>query len=300
MEIRYGREVIVGTLVLLAVLGFVFGTMWLSGRSASTKDLLQIRFADVRGLKRASAVRVSGVSVGRVEVIEFQEVGKVLVSVSVSDKVVPKVDAEAMIVAVGLVGDFAVDIDPGTGAPLPEGAIIEGTREVGFTELGAGLGGRADTVLAGLQQVVSPEMVAKLQATLTSLQGTMAAAQRTMALYANASQGPTAELTRTMVEFRELSRQLNTTLANPSLQRTISNSDSLTANFSAMAKSLAATSTRMDSLLAKVNAGEGSLGKFATDSALYWAIVKATGQLDSLMAEIKKNPGKIPITIKLF
>ena len=295
MEIRYGREVIVGTLVLLAVLGFVFGTMWLSGRSASTKDLLQIRFADVRGLKRASAVRVSGVSVGRVEVIEFQEVGKVLVSVSVSDKVVPKVDAEAMIVAVGLVGDFAVDIDPGTGAPLPEGAIIEGTREVGFTELGAGLGGRADTVLAGLQQVVSPEMVAKLQATLT-----MAAAQRTMALYANASQGPTAELTRTMVEFRELSRQLNTTLANPSLQRTISNSDSLTANFSAMAKSLAATSTRMDSLLAKVNAGEGSLGKFATDSALYWAIVKATGQLDSLMAEIKKNPGKIPITIKLF
>jgi hypothetical protein len=29
MEIRYGREVIVGTLVLLAIAGFIFGTMWL-------------------------------------------------------------------------------------------------------------------------------------------------------------------------------------------------------------------------------------------------------------------------------
>lgn len=300
MEIRYGREVIVGTLVLLAILGFVFGTMWLSGRSASTEDLLQIRFSDVRGLKRASAVRVSGVSVGRVEVIEFESVGNVLVSVSVSDRVVPKVDAKAVIVAVGLVGDFAVDIDPGNGAPLPKGAIIEGTREVGFSEMGAGLSSRADSVLMGLQSMVSPEMTRQLQATMAGLQSTMASAQRTMALYGNASQGPTAELTRTMAEFRSLSQQLNAALANPGLQRTISRSDSLSANFSEMAKSLAGTGARLDSLLAKVNSGQGTLGKFATDSALYFAIVKATAQLDSLMAEIKKNPGKIPITIKLF
>ena len=33
MDIRYGREVIVGTLVIIAVAVFIFGTMWLSGRS---------------------------------------------------------------------------------------------------------------------------------------------------------------------------------------------------------------------------------------------------------------------------
>ena len=59
-------------------------------------DLLGIRFADANGLKRASVVRVSGVTVGRVEQIEFQSVGNVLVSVNVSDKVQPKVDATAL------------------------------------------------------------------------------------------------------------------------------------------------------------------------------------------------------------
>jgi phospholipid/cholesterol/gamma-HCH transport system substrate-binding protein len=300
MEIRYGREVIVGTVVLLAVLGFIFGTMWLSGRSASTDDLLGIRFADANGLKRASVVRVSGVTVGRVEQIEFQSVGNVLVSVNVSDKVQPKVDATATIVAVGLVGDFAVDIDPGTGAPLPKGTVIQGSRAVGLTETAAALSGRADTVLMGLQAMVSPEMVRQLQSTMAGLEATMQSAQRTMALYGNASTGPTAELTRTMVQFRQLGARLDTTLANPALQRTLSGSDTLTANFSAMAKAFAGTGARLDTLLSRMNAGQGTLGKMATDSALYFGMVKLTAQLDSLMAAIKKDPGKVPITVRIF
>ena len=166
MDIRYGREVIVGTLVIIAVAVFIFGTMWLSGRSVSSADLLRIRFADVSGLKRASPVRVSGVSVGKVELIEFQDVGNVVVSVSVGDKVTPRVDASASIVSISLVGDYAVDVVPGKGPPLPRGTIIEGTRAVAFTETAAGLSDRADTVLMGLQAMVGPEMVKQLQATM--------------------------------------------------------------------------------------------------------------------------------------
>ena len=300
MEIRYGREVIVGTLVLLAIAGFIFGTMWLSGRSPSSADLLNIRFADVSGLKRASPVRVSGVSVGKVELIEFRDVGDVVVSVSVGSKVVPKVDATAQIVSVSLVGDYAVDVDPGDGAPLPKGTIIQGTRKLALTETATGLSGRADTVLMGLQQMVSPEMVRQLQSTMAGLEATMQSAQRTMALYGNANTGPTAELTRTMVQFRQLGARLDSTLANPGLQRTLSGSDTLTANFSAMAKSFAGTGARLDTLLARMNAGQGSLGKLATDSSLYYGMVKLTAQLDSLMATIKKDPGKVPITVRIF
>jgi len=300
MDMRYGREVIVGTLVLLAIAGFIFGTMWLTGRSPSSSDLLNIRFADVTGLKRASQVHVSGVAVGRVELIEFRGVGDVVVSVSVGERVSPRVDAKAQIVSVSLVGEYAVDLDPGTGAPLPRGTIIEGTRQVGFTETAEGLSGRADTVLMGLQQMVSPEMVRQLQSTMAGLEGTMQAAQRTMALYGNASSGPTAELTRTMVQFRQLGARLDSTLANPALQRTLSGSDTLSANFSAMAKSFAGTGARLDTLLARMNAGQGTLGKMATDSSLYYGMVKLTAQLDSLMAAIKKDPGKVPITVRIF
>ena len=69
----------VGTIVIVAILVFIFGTMWLSGRSVSSGNMVRMQFANVSGLKRASPVRVSGVNVGKVESIEFQDVGKVLV-----------------------------------------------------------------------------------------------------------------------------------------------------------------------------------------------------------------------------
>ena len=72
-----------------------------------------MQFANVSGLKRASPVRVSGVNVGKVEKIEFMDFGKVLVVASLPPKIQPRVDATAQIVSVTLVGDYAMDFDPG-------------------------------------------------------------------------------------------------------------------------------------------------------------------------------------------
>lgn len=300
MDLRFGREVIVGTMVLIAVVVFVFGTMWLSGQSFSDEDLLRIQFEDVSGLKRASPVRVSGVTVGKVEQIEFRGVGDVLVTVGVGDQIAPATDATATIVSVSLVGDYAVDIDPGTGTPLADGAVIMGTREVGLSEKAAGMTGRIDTILTGFQAMVSPEMTRRLEQTMENLQGTLAAAQQTMAIYGNPNRGPTAELTRTMAQFRQLGATLDSTLANPALQRALGGSDSLVQNLNAMSQAFAATGSRFDSLLASINAGEGTLGKLATDSTFYWNMTRAMASFDSLLAEIKRNPGKIPIQVRIF
>jgi phospholipid/cholesterol/gamma-HCH transport system substrate-binding protein len=116
MDLRYPREVTVGVIVTVAILVFIFGTMWLSGRSVHSSNVVRLQFANVSGLKRASPVRVSGVNIGKVERIEFLDVGKVLVVASLPPKIRPRVDAEAKIVSVTLVGDYAVDFDPGSGS----------------------------------------------------------------------------------------------------------------------------------------------------------------------------------------
>lgn len=300
MDLRYGREVTVGTLVIVAILVFIFGTMWLSGRSP-TGGLVQIRFSDVSGLKRASPVRVSGVTVGKVEKIEFQKPGDVIVAVSLPEKIVPKADAKATIVSISLVGDYAVDIDPGTAAaPLATGAVITGGREIGFADRAAGLSVRADSVMQGLQQMTGPEMVQRLTATMTALQKTLAATQQTMALYGDPNKGPSAELASTMAQFRQLGARLDSTLANPGLQRALGGSDSLVRNLSAMSAELRTTSSRLNGILADIQAGKGTFGKMAKDTTLYTNLSKMTAQMDSLMSAIKQNPGKIPITVKVF
>jgi phospholipid/cholesterol/gamma-HCH transport system substrate-binding protein len=301
MDLRYSREVTVGVIVTLAIVVFILGTMWLSGRSVHSSNVVRIQFANVSGLKRASPVRVSGVNVGKVERIEFMDVGKVLVIASLPPKIRPRVDAEAKIVSVTLVGDYAVDFDPGR-APefLPPGKVILGTQDLGLSGRALELSDRADSILVGAQAIVNQKTAEQLRSTLTALEGTLKASERTMRIYSDSSHGPTAELTKTMAAFRQLTIRLDSTLANPALARTLSRTDTLTGNLSAMTAQMRATGERLDTLLAAVNRGQGTLGKFATDSGLYYDMRDLSKSMKELLDELKKHPGKVPVTIKLF
>jgi phospholipid/cholesterol/gamma-HCH transport system substrate-binding protein len=301
MDLRYSREVTVGVIVTLAILVFIFGTMWLSGRSVHSSNVVRLQFANVSGLKRASPVRVSGVNIGKVERIEFLDVGKVLVVASLPPKIRPRVDAEAKIVSVTLVGDYAVDFDPGR-APefLPPGKVILGTQDLGLSGRALELSDRADSILVGAQAIMNRKTADQLRSTLTALEGTLKASERTMRIYSDSTSGPTAELTKTMAAFRQLSIRLDSTLANPAVARTLSNTDTLTRNLAAMTAQMRSTGERLDTLLAAVNRGQGTLGKFATDSGLYYDMRDLSKSMKELLDELKKHPGKVPVTVKLF
>ncbi|HEV7364701.1 MAG TPA: MlaD family protein [Gemmatimonadales bacterium] len=301
MDLRYSREVTVGVIVTVAIVVFILGTMWLSGRSVHSSNVVRIQFANVSGLKRASPVRVSGVNIGKVERIEFMDVGKVLVIVSLPPKIHPRVDADAKIVSVTLVGDYAIDLDPGS-APelLPPGKVILGSQDLGLSGRALELSDRADSILIGAQAIVNQKTAEQLRSTLTALEGTLKASERTMRIYSDTGQGPTAELTKTMAAFRQLSTRLDSTLANPALARTLSRTDTLTSNLAAMTAQMRSTGERLDTLLAAVNRGQGTLGKFATDSGLYYDMRDLSKSMKELLDELKAHPGKVPVTVKLF
>lgn len=304
MDLHYKREVAVGTLVVVGATAFVLGTMWLKGKDfIRSGDHTVIVFANVGNLKEASPVRVAGVQVGKVQKIRLEAPESVRVEISLSKDVVPKTDASAKIVALSLTGDQAVDFYPGHAATLlPKGTIVKGSQDPGFGDIAANLSARADTVLRGVQQMVDTQMVRQLRTTVAAAQATLVAAQRTMELYGNPDRGPTAELTRTMIAFRQLGARLDSTLATPGLQKALERSDSLTQSLNAMSTQFAVTGARFDSILAKVQHGDGTLGKLASDSMLYHNITRLTASLDSLITDIKKHPGKIQLTVpvKIF
>ena len=303
MDLSYKREVTVGTLVILAVVLFIVGSSWLSGRSvgADEDDFWKIQFKSAGNLKASSVVKISGVAVGKVERIRLEDVGRVIVSVTLPEKIVPKVDATAKIVAVGFVGDAAIELDPGKASQnLSRQRVIIGGEEGGLSDLAQSLGDRADSVLLGAQQIVNKRTADELYATLTALQGTLKAAERTMGVYGDPNKGPTAQLTRTMASLERLTTRLDSTLANPALSRTLNRADTLTANLASMTAQLTSTGARLDTLLLGMNQGRGTLGKFATDTGFYGDIRKLSQSMQELLDELKKHPGKIPVTVKLF
>jgi phospholipid/cholesterol/gamma-HCH transport system substrate-binding protein len=303
MDLSYKREVTVGSLVILAVVLFIVGSSWLKGSSigADEDKFWKIQFKTAGNLKASSVVRISGVPVGKVERIRLADVGKVIVSVTLPDKMVPKVDASAQIVAVGFVGDAAIEFNPGD-APqsLTRDRVIIGSQAEGLTDLAQTLGDRADSVLLGAQQIVNKRTADELYSTLTALQGTLKAAERTMGVYGDPNKGPTAQLTRSLASLAQLTTRLDSTLAHPALSRTLHRTDTLTANLAGMTAQLTSTGARLDTLLLGMNQGRGTLGKFATDTGFYADIRKLTQSMQQLLDELKKHPGKVPVTVKLF
>jgi phospholipid/cholesterol/gamma-HCH transport system substrate-binding protein len=303
MDLSYKREATVGTVIIAAIVLFFIGTTWLNGRSigGSSEDYWKIQFRDAGNLKTSSTVRISGVPVGKVEKIQLVDVGKVLVSISLPEKITPRVDATAKIVAVGFVGDAVVEFNPGEASvPLAKSKIIVGSQALGLADRAQVLSDRADSILLGAQAIVNQKTADQLRSTLTALEGTLKAAQRTMVIYADSTHGPTAELTKTLGSFQRLSSRLDSALAHPALSRTLSRTDTLTSNLAAMTAQLRSTAERLDTLLAGVNRGQGTLGKLATDSGFYYDIRDLSHSMRELLDELKKHPGKVPVTIKLF
>jgi hypothetical protein len=103
-----------------------------------------------------------------------------------------------------------------------------------------------------------------------------------------------------MAALEQLTTRLDTTLASPALSRTLNRTDTLTANLASMTAQLTSTGARLDTLLLNMNEGRGTLGKFATDSGFYTDMRQLSQSMKQLLDELKKHPGKIPVTVKIF
>lgn len=294
MDLHYKREAMVGALVIAGAVFFVFGTMWLGGKDFSGAGLTVARFADAGSLKQGSPVTVSGVPVGKVGEVRLRGVGDVAVFLSLPDDLPLKADARAEIVSVNLVGDKAVALSPGTAAePLPAGAEIPGTMSSGFAEIGADLGARAGRVLEGAERFTSEENVVLLRQTLTSI-------ERLTRMLADPRFGPTAELTQTLEALRRVLDRTDRALADSTTRRTLARLDTVTASFDALARQATSASARLDTMLANVNAGRGTLGKFAADSGLYEDLRETNRALQEMIRALSKEPGRLNVEVKMF
>ena len=92
----------------------------------------------------------------------------------------------------------------------------------------------------------------------------------------------------------------DSTIATLPVGNAIERADTLARNLSTMSVQLTATGARLDSLLQKINSGQGTLGKFVSDSGFYLDARATSQSLKALLDELTKHPGKIQVQVKLF
>ena len=91
----------------------------------------------------------------------------------------------------------------------------------------------------------------------------------------------------------------NVSIASLELRRVTKQVSDLAERFSKSQERLDTFLASGDSILAKVNSGQGSLGLFVNDPSLYRRSDSLLVQLQALVTDIKTNPGKY-VRLRLF
>jgi len=227
MEIR-ANYILVGVFTLSAMLGILFGILWLSkDTKKGALDLYDINFTEsVSGLSIGNPVLFSGIRVGQVEDIKISETapGAVKVRIVVRADTPVREDSRARLEMQGLTGSSAVAISGGTAAsPLVNIAPGEaGIIQSQPSPLAAVMAEAPDTfaqarvVLENLQQILSPENKEKITEILSST-------ARLTATLADNSGTMTEVFTATKDNLNELQALLrSTTRAVDSIEKTVS------------------------------------------------------------------------------
>jgi len=178
-----------------------------------------------------------------------------------------------MVVLRGASNEFVLPMDTITGSG-DAGGVIESAEA---------LGRAAEDVLGQVRKTLDDATVGSVRASASELQTLLeqlrgiATVQRDHLATLTASLGRSAE---------------GLEAAGPSLERVISRSDSTLASIDRASATLERTLGSLGTILDRVEAGEGTLGKLSQDDSLYLSLTRTVSSLGELAEDLKANPRK--------
>ncbi len=298
MDLHYKQELQVGFLVIVAGIMLIAGMVWLSGRSfgggAVTFD---VRFESIQGLSSGDPVHLSGVRVGRVAGVRIDRDDlNVVVRIEVANAFRPREDAVVSVKALDFLGAKYIDYEPGTSTQfLDEGVTLEGLGEDDIAATATGLASDASALIERGQAMMSPEMVAQVRSTLE-------AAERALDVVARVGRTEVVDgAVQAIAALQRAASRLDSTLSNPAIEESLAQMDEIAVGLREMTDGLSVVTTSLGSVMQKIDAGEGAIGRAVNDSTLHQDLHEVLVSLRELLDDIRENPGRYgPRSIKLF
>ncbi|HEX9215703.1 MAG TPA: MlaD family protein [Gemmatimonadales bacterium] len=284
MDLTYKQEVGVGAIVLVTVGLFLAAMFYFTGRSLRTGGItVDVMFESVAGLKQGDPVLVSGVKKGRVARVALERVKSVRVTLDLSKDVAPRIDASAAVAAMDLFGAKFVDYNPGSREEvLARGRTIAGSNQPDITDVAQGVANRANELMENAANIVSDRLG-------EDIHNTLVVTQRAMNTLANAPEGPfVKQTTRTLQATERVMQRVDSMLSSG----TGRNIDSISTNLAKLTNQLGHTTAQLDTLLSRINRGEGTLGRMASDTVMYANLRDLSASLTALLNDLREHPDK--------
>ena len=288
-------EVLVGIFTTTAAIVAVLGALWLARGGLDAGYPLYSRFPWGAGLKQGQPVWLAGVTVGFVDKVELDRNGTVIAHYRIQDQYeVPK-GTTAQVVPNGFFGDQAIALTPTTGSvdSFAEGDTVPlGAAAAGLTVLTA----RADTITRGVNAILGSARQQFVDSGgMLQMRHTLEAANRLVVQLAQIATLQSRELQSTIATVRSRAAAID----SAQVDSTVRALRAASANMATVTGELKSTSDHLNAVLAKVEKGEGTAAKLLNDPGLYNDLRKVLSRVDSLTADLKKNPKRY-INLEIF
>jgi phospholipid/cholesterol/gamma-HCH transport system substrate-binding protein len=266
---------------------------------------LQVRFHDVRGLRRGAPVRLFGTETGSVQKIRLDLDYGAIVTLTVEKHIEPflRNDSRAEILTIGLLGEKYVELVAGSpeAEPLAKGEMIEGDVA---TEL-------RDVVQTGTEVIAKVGgLIERTESVIEAVfegRGTLARLINDPALYENVDRA-TSALLSVLEGIEEAEGSLKLLIEDPSLYRKLAAS---AASLEAWTNSLRRSPGSLKKLIedpalydkaldaatvfgdfaGKAASGGGTLGKMVEDPELYENLTRSLRTLNGILSGIDEGRG---------
>lgn len=327
---KRSNEFAVGLAVLAALALVIGGALWLSETDVNQKQAShRARFRTVGGLGVGAPVTLRGVKVGRVEGIRLVENEWVETDLSIDRTVELPRKPAAISASASLFGEWSANIvpfDPLPPDPLIRSALIESDQAGGEAWPGATLpdigqltaqasriAGDVGDITQRIGQAFDSTALKNMQQSVKDL----AAISGRLVSFANAQTNRIDRVGRNVATtsdafagvartFEGAVARLDTATSDNQLRDILNNSRSSSADLRYAAADLRsviaaarANETSLvrvlqaaDSLMTRIQAGNGTLGMLASDSTLYRETTKTVIQFRELLTDIQANPKK--------
>jgi phospholipid/cholesterol/gamma-HCH transport system substrate-binding protein len=298
---KISREVLVGGTALLTILVFIWLYSFLKGKDLfSNTNHYYAVYNQISGLAESSPVEINGFKVGVVQNIEFVNngSGKLVIEISVAKGFDLPKNTVAEITTASLIAGMKIRLvfgsGPGTynnGDTIPgnlaESIITKLEAElVPIKEKVTGMITVLDSVLTGINDVMSPEFRKNIRGSMANLNNTTKKIDEILG-------SKEAELKSMLSDLSKFSKMLADNSAK--IGGTMNNLQTITdtlaaADIYATVMNLKTTLERTSQLMDGMNKGKGTAGQIFTNDSLYINMNNSLASLDLLFKDMKANP----------
>lgn len=262
--------------------------------------VLYTKFDNVSGLARGDLILVKGFKVGTVSDLELEESDSTMVQVNINDGVKVTRGSRLILKSTGLLGEKFLELvrNRDTDELVASGDFLQGEFEQGmldsfgdkggevFDQLSASMDG-IESLVQSMNEALNEENRDNIAVSLAEFAVITQELREVISGKKDDIDAITASTKEILAGMEEV-----TSGKKEELAQTIDNLESLSHKLDSLSDEVDETTRSLNSILSKIDAGEGTLGKMVSDPNLYNNLDSLTVNLNKLIREIQNNPRK--------